>query len=77
MKVIALVSGLEVTCRINERQESLVPYRLVVPDFLPHTEATAKMMVYDIIEVRMDAALLYLDEEIAERGSADLLRCRA
>jgi hypothetical protein len=36
-----------------------------------------QLMVYDIIELHMDAALVYLDEEIAERGSADLLRCRA
>jgi len=36
-----------------------------------------QLMVYDIIETHMDAALEYLDAEIAERGSADLLRCRA
>ena len=36
-----------------------------------------QLMVYDVIEVHMTNALAYLDEEIAERGSADLLRCRA
>ena len=36
-----------------------------------------QLMVYDVIEVHMNNALAYLDEEIAERGSADLLRCRA
>ena len=36
-----------------------------------------QLMVYDVIEVHMNAALEYLDQEIAERGSADLLRCRA
>lgn len=36
-----------------------------------------QLMVYDIIEAHMNAALEYLDQEIAERGSADLLRCRA
>jgi len=36
-----------------------------------------QLMAYDVIEVHMDNALAYLDEEIAERGSADLLRCRA
>lgn len=36
-----------------------------------------QLMVYDIIDVHMNAALEFLDEEIAERGSADLLRCRA
>ena len=36
-----------------------------------------QLMVYDVIEVHMNNALVYLDEEIAERGSADLLRCRA
>ena len=28
-------------------------------------------------QLHLDAALEYLDQEIAERGSADLLRCRA
>ncbi len=36
-----------------------------------------QLFVYDIIEAHMAGALEYLDEEIAERGSADLLRCRA
>ena len=36
-----------------------------------------QLLVYDIIEARIDTALEYLDVEIAERGSADLLRCRA
>ena len=36
-----------------------------------------QLLVYDIIEARIDSALEYLDVEIAERGSADLLRCRA
>jgi hypothetical protein len=36
-----------------------------------------QLMVYDIIDMNMKAALEFLDEEIAERGSADLLRCRA
>ena len=36
-----------------------------------------QLMVYDVIELHMNNALVYLDEEIAERGSADLLRCRA
>lgn len=36
-----------------------------------------QLMVYDVIEVHMNSALEYLDQEIAERGSADLLRCRA
>jgi len=36
-----------------------------------------QLFVYDIIEAHMTAALEYLDQEIAERGSADLLRCRA
>lgn len=36
-----------------------------------------QLFVYDVIEAHMVAALEYLDEEIAERGSADLLRCRA
>ena len=36
-----------------------------------------QLMVDDVIEVHMNNALAYLDEEIAERGSADLLRCRA
>ena len=35
------------------------------------------LFVYDIIENHMVAALEFLDQEIAERGSADLLRCRA
>lgn len=36
-----------------------------------------QLMVYDIIEAHMIAAIEFLDAEIAERGSADLLRCRA
>ena len=36
-----------------------------------------QLLVYDIIEARINTALEYLDVEIAERGSADLLRCRA
>ncbi len=36
-----------------------------------------QLMVYDIIEAHMNAAIEFLDAEIAERGSADLLRCRA
>ncbi|MSO44496.1 MAG: hypothetical protein EXQ74_04205 [Thermoleophilia bacterium] len=36
-----------------------------------------QLLVYDIIDAHMVAALEYLDKEIAERGSADLLRCRA
>ena len=36
-----------------------------------------QLFVYDIIEAHMTAALEYLDQEIAERGSADLLRCWA
>lgn len=36
-----------------------------------------QLLVYDIIEVHMNAAIEFLDAEIAERGSADLLRCRA
>jgi hypothetical protein len=36
-----------------------------------------QLFVYDIIENHMVAALEFLDQEIAERGSADLLRCRA
>ncbi|MBM3664987.1 MAG: hypothetical protein FJW92_04240 [Actinobacteria bacterium] len=36
-----------------------------------------QLMVYDVIEMHMNNALAFLDEEIAERGSADLLRCRA
>ena len=36
-----------------------------------------QLAVYDIIEAHIEASLIFLDEEIAERGSADLLRCRA
>ncbi|MBL6634099.1 MAG: hypothetical protein ISP32_06905 [Thermoleophilia bacterium] len=36
-----------------------------------------QLLVYDIIEAHMSAAMEFLDAEIAERGSADLLRCRA
>ncbi len=36
-----------------------------------------QLLAYDIIEAHMVAALEYLDQEIADRGSADLLRCRA
>lgn len=36
-----------------------------------------QLLVYDIIEAHMSAAMDFLDAEIAERGSADLLRCRA
>ena len=36
-----------------------------------------QLAIYDVIEAHMDRALEYLDQEIAERGSADLLRCRA
>lgn len=36
-----------------------------------------QLLVYDIIEAHMTAAIEFLDAEIAERGSADLLRCRA
>ncbi len=36
-----------------------------------------QLLVYNIIEARINTALEYLDVEIAERGSADLLRCRA
>ena len=36
-----------------------------------------QLAVYDIIEAHIEASLVFLDEEIAERGSADLLRCRA
>ena len=36
-----------------------------------------QLRVYDVIELHMNNALAFLDEEIAERGSADLLRCRA
>ena len=36
-----------------------------------------QLFVYDVIEAHVNSALEYLDEEIAERGSADLLRCRA
>lgn len=36
-----------------------------------------QLLVFGIIERHMDAAIEYLDQEIAERGSADLLRCRA
>lgn len=36
-----------------------------------------QLQVYDVIELHMNNALAFLDEEIAERGSADLLRCRA
>ncbi len=36
-----------------------------------------QLLVYDIIEANMAGALEYLDQEIVERGSADLLRCRA
>ncbi len=36
-----------------------------------------QLAVYDRIERHMADALEYLDQEIAERGSADLLRCQA
>lgn len=36
-----------------------------------------QLMAYDVIEVHMNNALEFLDAEVAERGSADLLRCRA
>ncbi len=36
-----------------------------------------QLFVYDVIEAHMNAAIEFLDAEIAERGSADLLRCRA
>lgn len=39
--------------------------------------ASRQLLVYDIIEHHMSAAMEFLDAEIAERGSADLLRCRA
>ncbi len=36
-----------------------------------------QLLVFDIIDAHTTSALEYLDHEIAERGSADLLRCRA
>lgn len=36
-----------------------------------------QLPVYDCIERHLADALEYLDQEIAERGSADLLRCQA
>ncbi len=36
-----------------------------------------QLRVFTIIEAHLGAAVGYLDQEIAERGSADLLRCRA
>ncbi len=36
-----------------------------------------QLFIYDIIESHMLAAVGYLDNEVAERGSADLLRCRS
>lgn len=45
MKIIASVSGLGV----NDEAE-LVPYRLVVPSFLPVNARTAKMMVDDLVD---------------------------
>ncbi len=36
-----------------------------------------QLLVFDIIDAHTTSALEYLDQEIAESGSADLLRCRA
>jgi len=38
---------------------------------------SAQLLAYDAIELHMSRALEFLDAEVAERGSADLLRCRA
>lgn len=46
MKIIASVSGLG----INGDESDLVPYRLVVPSFLPPNARTAKMMVSDLVD---------------------------
>lgn len=70
MKVIALVSGLEATAGA-----SLVPYRLVVPDFLPHTEATAKMMVDDIVDLAWCDQAFVWDENKPWQGSETVWAC--
>ncbi len=46
MKIIASIGGLFA----EYDSFSLVPYRLVFPDFLPHNHAAAKMMAEDLVE---------------------------
>ena len=70
MKVIALVSGLN-----DSERASFVPYRLVVPDFLPHTEVTAKMMVDDIIDLAWCDQAFVWDENKPWEGSETVWAC--